>query len=55
MNLLTRNEAAKRARVCLRTFDNILESSNGPKVTRIGRRKLIPEDSLRDWLIAHTS
>ena len=55
MILLTRKEAAKRARVCLRTFDNILDRPNGPKLTRIGRRKLIPENSLNDWLIAHTS
>ena len=55
MVLLTRIEAAKRARVCLRTLDNILERRNGPKVTRIGGRVLIPEASLNEWLTANTN
>ena len=55
MILLTRKEAAKRARVCLRTFDTILDRPNGPAVTQIGRRRLIPETSLNAWLIAHTT
>lgn len=55
MNLLTRQEAARHARVCLRTFDDILDRPNGPKVTRIGRRKLIPLTSLNEWLAARTT
>ena len=55
MDLLTRKEAAKRARVCLRTFDGILDQRNGPRVTRIGRRVLIPSKSLDEWLAARTT
>ena len=55
MDLLTRQEAAKRVRVCLRTFEGILQGTDGPKVTRIGRRKMTPLKSLNDWLAARTT
>jgi hypothetical protein len=55
MIMLTRKEAAKRARICLRTLDCVLGRPNSPRVTRIGRRILIPEASLNEWLISQTA
>jgi len=54
MRLLTRAEAAKRARVCVRTLDTILARPNAPRVTRIGRRILIHESSLAEWVMTHS-
>ena len=52
--LLTKREAAARARVSERTFERILANGTGPAATRIGSRVLIREDYLADWLDTHT-
>jgi excisionase family DNA binding protein len=48
--VLTKPEAAARARVHLRTLERRIEDGTGPRVTRIGRRVLIREDHLAEWL-----
>jgi predicted DNA-binding transcriptional regulator AlpA len=48
--LLTKREAAARARVSERTFDRVLASGTGPAITRIGARVLIREDHMGAWI-----
>ena len=49
-NLLTRGEAAKRARICVRTLHTRVKDETGPRVTRIGGKVFIREDHLNEWL-----
>ena len=49
-NLLTKREAASRVRVSERTIDRILANDPTLPATRIGRRVLIAESALDDWL-----
>jgi hypothetical protein len=49
-NVLTRDEAAKIARISPRHLDRLIAAETGPEVTRIGRRVLISSDSFREWI-----
>jgi uncharacterized membrane protein len=48
--LLTKREAASRARISERTLERILANGSGPAVTRIAGRVLIREDYLTAWI-----
>jgi excisionase family DNA binding protein len=48
--LLTKREAANRARVSERTFERVLATGTGPAVTRIGSRVLIRVDHFLAWI-----
>jgi hypothetical protein len=48
--LLTRQEAAARVRVGVRTFDALLATAKGPTIVRIGRRVFVAEGDLDRWL-----
>ncbi|NPD68282.1 helix-turn-helix domain-containing protein [Lichenicola cladoniae] len=52
--LLTKREAAERARVHVVTLNTLIRSGHGPAVTRLGGKALIREDSLQAWLEAST-
>jgi hypothetical protein len=49
-SVLTKAEAAAKARIHVRSLERRLENGTGPRVTRIGRRVLIREDHLAEWL-----
>lgn len=48
--VLTRREAATRARISLRLLDKLIAAGTGPTVTRIAGRVLIREQHLAEWL-----
>lgn len=48
--LLTRREAAARARISLRSLDSQLQGASGPPVIRLGGRVLIREADFNDWI-----
>ncbi len=48
--MYSKAEAARALGVCLRSLCNLLDRPNAPRVVRIGRRVLIPESSLQDWI-----
>jgi excisionase family DNA binding protein len=50
-NLLTRDEAAQRCRICTRTLDRAIDA-NQIRHIRIGRRILVAESDLAAWLDA---
>ncbi len=52
--LLTKREAATRARITERTLDRHIAAGSGPVLTRIGRRVLISVDHMSGWIDAHT-
>lgn len=49
-DLLTRAEAAERARVSSATLSRYVANGRGPTVTRIGRKVLFRADHLNAWL-----
>lgn len=48
--VLTKDEAASRARISRRFLDKRIKAGNGPAVTRIGARSLVRSDELQAWL-----
>jgi excisionase family DNA binding protein len=48
--ILTRDEAAKKARISTRYLDQQIAKGAGPAITRIGGRVLVRTDALQDWL-----
>ncbi len=48
--VLTKKEAAKRARISSRFLDVQIKAGMGPAITRIGRRSLVRSDELQEWL-----
>jgi len=51
--LLTKSEAAKRARITERTLDRHIAAGSGPILVRIGRRVLVRADDMRAWIDQH--
>ena len=49
--VLTRNEAAKIARISSRHLDRLIAAESGPEVMRLGRRVLLPADNFQAWLL----
>jgi hypothetical protein len=47
-DVLTREEAALKARISQRSLDRHIANGSGPAVTRIGRRVLVQSDSFRE-------
>ena len=53
--LLTKREAAERARVHVATLNSLIRNGQGPALTCIGGKTLIREDRLTAWLDAVTT
>jgi excisionase family DNA binding protein len=51
--LLTKREAATRARITERTLDRHIAAGSGPTLVRIGRRVLIRAEDIRNWIDDH--
>lgn len=51
-SLLTKREAADRARISERNLERRIKLGTGPKVTRIGRRVLIRAGDYATWIDA---
>ncbi|MGI4943359.1 MAG: helix-turn-helix domain-containing protein [Janthinobacterium lividum] len=50
VQLLTRGEAAQKARISPSTLGNLIRSGHGPTVTRIGGRIFFRPEHLVSWL-----
>ncbi len=50
LSLLTKREAATRARVSERMIDRLTKADPSLPVTRLGRRVLFPESEFDEWL-----
>ncbi len=48
--VLTKDEAASRARITRRFLDKRIKAGEGPEVLHIGRRALVRSDALQAWL-----
>jgi excisionase family DNA binding protein len=48
--VLTKDEAASRARITRRFLDKRIKAGEGPDVLHIGRRALVRSDALQTWL-----
>ena len=48
--VLTKDEAAKRACISRRFLDKRIKSGEGPDVMHIGTRALVRSDALQAWL-----
>jgi hypothetical protein len=48
--LLTKREAAGRARVCQRSLEKLIAQGRGPVITRVGGKILITGDHLDAWI-----
>ena len=48
--VLTKDEAASRARITRRFRDKRIKAGEGPEVLHIGRRALVRSDALQAWL-----
>lgn len=48
--VLTKDEAASRARITRRFLDKRIKAGEGPDVLHIGRRALVRSDALQAWL-----
>jgi len=48
--VLTKDEAASRARISRRYLDKRIKAGDGPDVFHIGRRALVRSDALQAWL-----
>lgn len=46
--MLTKNEAASRARISRRFLDKRIQAGDGPEVLHIGRRVLVRSDALHE-------
>ena len=53
-SLLTKREAAARARMHVGTLNNIIRGGRGPALTVLGGKALVREDSLARWIDAQT-
>jgi len=51
--LLTKREAATRARITERTLDRHIAAGCGPILTRIGARVLIRAEHISEWIDKH--
>jgi predicted DNA-binding transcriptional regulator AlpA len=49
-DFLEQDEAAAELKVCRRTLDRWRTLGEGPPITRLGRRVLYRQSSLRAWL-----
>ncbi len=49
-DILTKDEAASRARISRRYLDKRIAAGTGPEVLHIGRRALVRSDVLQAWL-----
>ncbi len=49
-DILTKDEAAGRARISRRYLDKRIKAGDGPEVLHIGRRTLVRSDALQAWL-----
>lgn len=54
-DVLTKQEAARRARIPARYLRLLIKDGKGPAVTHIGHRVLIRTDALRAWLESCTA
>jgi hypothetical protein len=52
--ILTKNEAAQRARISRRQLDYQIKAGVGPAVTRIGGAVRVRSDQLEAWLVRCT-
>lgn len=52
--LLAKKTAAARCGVSVRTLERLIDRGDGPPVTRLGGRVLIPETGLAAWIAANT-
>ena len=50
IQLLTRGEAARQARISPSTLGNLIRSGHGPVVTRIGGKVFVRPEHLSSWL-----
>ena len=50
VQLLTRSEAARKARISPTTLGKLIRSDRGPTVTRIGRRLFVRSEHLVSWI-----
>ena len=48
--MLTKDEAAERARISRRKLDMQIRAGTGPVTTLIGARRLVRSDMLAEWL-----
>lgn len=48
--VLTKDEAAGRARISRRYLDKLVKAGDGPEILHIGRRALVRSDALQAWL-----
>lgn len=53
-SLLTRQEAADRARVSLLTFNRLLRDGCGPALTIIGGKSFVSDTEFARWISAQT-
>jgi hypothetical protein len=51
-DFLTKDAAAAELKVCQRTLDRWRQLTEGPPITKLGRRILYRRSSLRAWLCA---
>ncbi len=49
-NLLTKREAARAARICVRQLELLVKAGRGPTVTRLGGKFLVRSDHLEKWV-----
>lgn len=49
-DILTKDEAAGRARISRRYLDKRIKAGDGPEILHIGRRTLVRSDALEAWL-----
>ncbi len=49
-DILTKEEAAHRARISPSYMHQLIRNGKGPTVTQIGRRVLVRTDALQAWL-----
>ena len=50
VQLLTRGEAARKARISASTLGKLIRSDRGPVVTRIGGRLFVRPEHLESWI-----
>ena len=50
VQLLTRGEAAQKARISASTLGNLIRSGHGPVVTRIGGKVFVRPEHLFSWI-----
>ena len=48
--ILSKDEAARKARISRRFLDKCIKAGEGPEVMRIGTRALVRSDALQAWL-----